>query len=252
MLCKTNPVGTVAAIAISGHLPLLLSKERYVVVLVGHTGAGVSSTVNLIARCPINPHAPDSKQHTRCIRRHYTDTPQRDISLYEIPGFGGEIPEADLMKYIVSLHKSLGIDLLLYCMRLQLKEFMPRTFQTLRRHLQGVPFVGVMTGLELYPVTMAEWWTRLPDSRESGVRSNKEALKSRGLEFDDHAGITTLPEKIIATNEKLLKRREKSEADMLTLIDRHCNAEKRSGSGGPCRRYLAVLSMRSRAVITLH
>ncbi|KAG6328142.1 hypothetical protein ID866_10947 [Astraeus odoratus] len=231
MLCTSNPV-------------------RYVVVLVGHTGVGVSSTMNLIARYPVSRHAPDSKQHTRCVRRHQTDIHQRDVALYEVPGFGGDIPDVDLMKYIVGLHENLGIDLLLYCMRPQSKTFMPRTFQTLRQYLQNVPFVGVMTELEKYPVTMAEWWTRLPDSKENGARSNKEALERLGLEFNDHAGITTLPEDEVATNGILLKRREKSETDMLTLISRFCNAEKRSGSRGPCQRYLAALSMRSRAVIT--
>ncbi|KIM59789.1 hypothetical protein SCLCIDRAFT_1217408 [Scleroderma citrinum Foug A] len=231
-------------------------RSRHVVLVVGNTGSGVSSTINLIAGWPVSNFGPDAPRLTRRVKSYrvdvaYTDTNVGNhnhihpISLYEIPGFEGNDHDynAKLIKYIHYLHKSVRIDLVLYCARQPLR-MLPRTCEELRKTLQDVRFAAVVTGLERELGDMRDWWTR--PSKEGSTSSNGDALGSRlGLPFDDHACVTTLRAADTDHHPLLWDRRKKSEMELCALICRHCDRyEKVPGSGIPCPKYMAVLDIR--------
>lgn len=186
--------------------------KRHVVVVVGHTGVGVSSLVNLLAGYPASQKSPDAKQRTRRVQKHPILIRDRYVSLHEIPGFGGDIKDGTLINYVQSLHAHRGIDLVLYCMQPRRETLMPQTFGLLRQYLRGVPFVAVVTALEYYPETMEHWWSR---PSEDGRRSNGRILEEDvGMTFQDHVCVTTLPEANVAYYDVLQKRRGISGRDV--------------------------------------
>ena len=232
------------------YLHTLHSKSRHVVLVVGNTGSGISSTINLIAGFPATRNTgPDASRLTWRVKSYpvdidRTDTDKHPISLYEIPGFEGNNHNynAKLIKYIRCLHKSVRIDLVLYCARHPLRT-LPHAFKALREGLRGVPFAAVVTGLEREPGNMRDWWTR---------SSNGAALERRlGLSFDDYVCVTTLPVTETDLRKEFRRRREESQVQLKALICRHCDQEKVPGTGIPCPRYLAALDiMRTAASVS--
>ncbi|KAI6108866.1 hypothetical protein EV401DRAFT_403196 [Pisolithus croceorrhizus] len=211
--------------------------EQHVVVVVGRTGVGVSSLVNLLAGYPVSQKSPDAKQRTRRVQEHPNiSVRERYVYVCEIPGFGGDIKVKDntLINYVQSLHAHRGIDLVLYCMRPMKETLMPQTFKQLQQNLHGVPFVAVVTGLEHYPGTMEQWWSM-----------NESRIKAHEMTFEDHVCVTTLPEAEIAYNDTLRKRRDKSGSDVETLVYKYCGGTKVQGTGGVCWRLTAGLGLRA-------
>ncbi|KAI5981245.1 hypothetical protein EDD15DRAFT_429149 [Pisolithus albus] len=216
--------------------------ERHVIVVVGRTGVGVSSLVNLLAGFPASGNSPDARRHTRRVQKHAISIRLRHFSVYEIPGFGGDIKEETLINYVRSLHTHRGVDLVLYCMRPIRGSLMPQTFRLLRRYLHEVPFVAVVTGLE-HAGVMEKWWST---PSEEGKSTNENMLRGLGMTFQDHVCITTLPEAEIAKNKALLMRRDMSEQEVRDLVCRYCwEDSKVQGTGGVCRRLTAGLGMRA-------
>ncbi|KAI6103181.1 hypothetical protein EDD17DRAFT_1009564 [Pisolithus thermaeus] len=225
--------------------------ERYVIVVVGRTGVGVSSLVNLLAGCPVSQNSPDARPRTRRVREHLISIRQRYISVYEIPGFGGDIREETIIGHVRSLHSRRRVDLVLYCMRQLRETLMPRTFERLQHILHGVPFVAAVTELEQLEM-MEKWWST---PSEEGRPTNERMLADLGMTFQHHVCITTLPEAMIATNETLMKLRGKSERDVSELVCR-CFQEnpgaqgtggerENPGTGGLFRRIMARLGVRA-------
>lgn len=225
--------------------------ERYVIVVVGRTGVGVSSLVNLLAGCPVSQNSPDARPRTRRVQEHLISIRQRHISVYEIPGFGGDIREETLIDRVRSLHTRRRVDLVLYCMRPLRETLMPQTFRLLRQNLREVPFAAVVTELEQLEM-MEKWWSTPSEERKP---TNGNMLGQLGMTFQDHVCITTLPEAMIATNETLMKLRGRSERDVSDLVCRYFqeNPEAQGtggqrenpGTGGLCRRIMARLGVKA-------
>lgn len=213
-------------------------RYKHVIVVVGYTGVGVSSLVNLLAGYPLSQNSPDARRRTRWFQKHAISIRQRHFSVYEIPGFGGDIGEETLINYVRSLHTHRGIDLVLYCMRPIRETLMPHTFGLLRQSLHEIPFVAVVTGLE-YARVMEEWWSTPP---EEGKPTNVQMLEELGMTFQDHVCVTTLPEADIVYNAALLKRRHRSEKDVQDLIYKYCEeGAKVPGTAGFLGRLVARL-----------
>lgn len=233
-------------------------RSRHVVLVVGNTGSGVSSTISLIAGFPGKNSSPDAQRRTRKAKLYSTEIDHTDIngvvsrnrshpiSLYEVPGFDGSGHDVQLLKYIRYLHKSVGIDLVLYCIR-HPRRFLPDTSRSLREALQDVRFAAIVTGLEMERRPMQGWWTRRSEQGADG--SNGAALQRvLRVSFDDHACVTTLSEKDTALNPRLQKLRKESQLQLWALISMHCSEhEKALGSGIPCERYMAALNIRTAA-----
>ncbi|KIK21129.1 hypothetical protein PISMIDRAFT_681684 [Pisolithus microcarpus 441] len=216
--------------------------ERHVIVVVGHTGVGVSSLVNLLAGCPVSKDSPDARRRTRWVQEHAVSIRQRHFSVYEIPGFGGDIGEETLIKYVRSLHTHRGVDLVLYCMRPMRESFRPQTFRLLRQNLHEVPFVAVVTGLE-HAGVMEKWWST---PSEEGKSTNGNMLKGHGMTFQDHVCITTLLEAEIAYKTALLEQRDISEKEVKDLVCKYCQEDSKvQGTGGVCWRLTAGLGVRA-------
>lgn len=220
--------------------------KRHVVVVVGHTGVGVSSLVNLLAGCPVSRNSPDAKPHTRWDKKHLIQIgdSERYVSVYEIPGFGGDIKDGTLINYVRSLHAHRGIDLVLYCMRPMRDTFMPQTFKLLRESLHKVPFVAVVTGLEYYGETMEQWWST-PSEKDKPANGRMLEMEFE-MTFQDHVCVTTLPEVAIDDNKKLTRRREGSDEDVENLVCKYCKEDtKTPAAGGVWWRLSARLKVRA-------
>lgn len=217
-------------------------RYKHIIVVVGHTGVGVSSLVNLLAGFPLSQNSPDAKRRTRWFQKHVISIRQRHFSVYEIPGFGGDIGEETLISYVRSLHTHRGVDLVLYCMRPIRESLRPQTFELLRQSLHEVPFVAVVTGLE-HAGVMEKWWST---PSEEGKSTNENMLRGLGMTFQDHVCITTLPEADIANNKALLERRDMSEKEVRDLVCKYCREDSKvQPTGGVCRRLTAGLGMRA-------
>ncbi|KAI5984690.1 hypothetical protein EDC04DRAFT_2832774 [Pisolithus marmoratus] len=217
---------------------------KHVIVVVGRTGVGVSSLVNLLAGFPVSQYSPDAKRRTRWGQGHPNiSIRERYVTVYDIPGFGGDITDNTLINYVQSLHAHRGVDLVLYCIRPMRDTLMPQTFKRLRQELSGVPFVAVVTQLEYYGETMEQWWST---PSEDGKSTNETMLKELGMTFQDHVCVTTLPDRDIANNETLRKRRDVSDEDVEDLVYRYCQeGTKVQGAGGVCWRLTAGLKVRA-------
>ncbi|KAG6331905.1 hypothetical protein ID866_7184 [Astraeus odoratus] len=230
------------------HLRSHPSRARPVVVVVGPTGVGVSSLVNLMADCTISDQDSNSRRRTRRVIKYSTCIGNAEVSLYEVPGFGGDMEDGVLVKYISALHAHLGIDLLLYCMRK--KTTRPWSFRALRETLGEVPIVGVVTELEYVPNKMSDWWDT---PSEQGKPTNGEMLERSGMRFHDHVCVTTLPEAAVAHNDVLRKRRDQSGEIMEELVEQYCAGGKKArGCGLVYRRWLAGLRVALRTATSAY
>lgn len=246
--------------------------------VVGYTGEGVSSTINLIAGCPVSSPSPDAQRRTRRVKSYPVDVYHRNIdgiidnstrhpiSLYEIPGFEGDRRDTHLIEYIRCLHTSVGIDLVLFCIR-QPRRMLPVTCGKLRETLRDVRFAAVVTGLERED-DMRSWWTRpsrdlldfkspdgayleLSDTESSNSArlgsptSNGTALENGlGLSFVDHACVTTLSVAQVDMLSHLRYRREDSERQLGVLISKHCVENEKTPGTGALGRCISALNIR--------
>ncbi|KIJ59948.1 hypothetical protein HYDPIDRAFT_117846 [Hydnomerulius pinastri MD-312] len=212
--------------------PPLIDNDSYVVVVFGHTGVGVSSLINLIAGCPVSDSHADVKTCTRNVKGYPVPLFNKRFYLFEVPGFGGDLKDAAIIKLIQNLEKNHAIDLFIYCFRKKRDTLMPNALKQLRDGIpsaKGVPLIGVVTELEKIGVCgedMEDWWT-VPS--EEGGDTNGERLEAiLGLTFDAHACVTTLPPKDVDLLEGLRKRRMYSEEVVKSIVVDLCTNPKRT------------------------
>ncbi|KAI5991122.1 P-loop containing nucleoside triphosphate hydrolase protein [Pisolithus albus] len=171
--------------------PGFLSKEVNII-LVGQTGTGKSSLVNLIAGQHIAGTSPDADVCTVSSTEYRFEVGAHDFRIWDTPGL--EEPEGGVNGYITAVSKALqlirrlaaagGVNLLLLCMQ----------GQKVTRATQGnyrlfyeilceecVPLGLVITHLERED-DMEEWWER-----------NKKILDGYGIKSAGHACVTGLP-----------------------------------------------------------
>ncbi|KAF9225642.1 hypothetical protein BS17DRAFT_777442 [Gyrodon lividus] len=214
---------------------LLTGKGPSVVVIFGHTGVGVSSLVNLIAGNPMSDYHPDTQTCTNKSKRYEITWPgsDRQFCLFEVRGFYGGVPETTLLNEIRRLEREEAIDLFIYCLRKQKSTVIPHIARQIKDNVTDgkVPVIAVVTELEKFEgIHMEDWWTT-STSLEQG-KTNGKTLESmhKGMVFDAHACVTTLPPKDTDLVESLRKRREYSEELVRRLIVEQCASPKRTHS----------------------
>ncbi|KAF8840481.1 kinase-like protein [Paxillus ammoniavirescens] len=163
------------------------------IVFFGETGAGKSSTINLIAGSSVARTSNDTESCTRVSTCHKTTIRSEAFNLWDTRGLRESLfhslfkrsSEGELKKFLRERHDKGEIDLLVYCVRgsrakeAQVKNY--KTFCAVTRRL-AAPVVIVVTSLEREN-NMEDWWER-----------NESSLRKLGMEFDGHACITALPD----------------------------------------------------------
>ena len=205
------------------------------VVIFGRTGVGISSLVNLILGHPASNDHPDAKtisEKTKSYPATALPGSNKRFCLYEVPGFGGQFPEAKILKTIRQIEREKGIDLFIYCLRKQPMTILPNIVHAIRRDVPGVPMIAVVTELERYgaePGEMETWWdVSLRDGYTNGTRVEQMCFGEYDR-FDAHACITTLPWKEVDLLDGLRKRRDQSEDHIRRLILEQCTKRARRG-----------------------
>lgn len=199
--------------------------QEYVVVVFGRTGAGISSLVNLIAGSTVAQCHADTRPCTQKVTGHRASFAGKQVCIYDIPGFGGVSTESETIESIRSLERERGIDVLVYCMRKARQTMMPDTLREIRRVVPSeVPIVAVVTELERIEGRMESWWTTQP---EDGRLTNGQALEQRGMSFDEHACVTTLPLEDVAHHDTFRERRQESQEVIHSILLGRCRGVKR-------------------------
>ncbi|KAF9231209.1 P-loop containing nucleoside triphosphate hydrolase protein, partial [Melanogaster broomeanus] len=163
------------------------------IVFFGETGAGKSSTINLIVGSTAAGVSNDTNACTLDSTCYETTIGGAPFKLWDTRGLGeGFIislfkgrrsSEVELKKFLRKRHEKGEIDLLVYCVRgsrarnALMKGY--KSFCVITRQL-AAPVVIVVTNLEREP-NMDDWWKR-----------NESSFRERGMEFDGHACVTTL------------------------------------------------------------
>lgn len=199
--------------------------QEYVVVVFGRTGAGISSLVNLIAGSTVAQCHADTRPCTQKVTGHHASFAGKQFCIYDIPGFEGVSSESETIESIRSLEQERGIDVLVYCMRKARQTMMPDTLREIRRVVPSeVPIVAVVTELERVEGRMESWWTTQP---EAGRLTNGQALEQRGMSFDEHACVTTLPLEDVAHHDTFRERRKESQEVIHSILLGRCRGVKR-------------------------
>ncbi|KAG2041375.1 P-loop containing nucleoside triphosphate hydrolase protein [Suillus americanus] len=196
------------------------------VVIVGDTGAGKSSLVNLIIGKERASTSPDSMGCTTEPTVYEHDVMTQDktvkVQLFDTAGLDegpqGTVPTAQartaLKTLIRTLKKGRGIHLLIYCVQgTQDARALQRNYKLLHSELKGkvrVPIVLVVTALEDREPEMEDWW-----------RNNEKSISDLGMNFAGHACITavTIDQ---ADTDKLRQRREQSHHAVCNFIEQRC------------------------------
>ncbi|KAI6044900.1 P-loop containing nucleoside triphosphate hydrolase protein [Pisolithus marmoratus] len=162
------------------------------IILLGQTGVGKSSVVNLIADQPIAAVSPDAVVCTMSSTEYRFETGTHNFRIWDTAGL--EEPEVGAYEYITAISKALqlirqlaaagGVNLLLLCMRGEKVTRATRSnYRLFYEMLCGgdVPVGLVITHLEREG-NMDEWWKR-----------NQRALDRHGVKSVGHACVTGLP-----------------------------------------------------------
>ncbi|KAH0827607.1 kinase-like domain-containing protein [Lanmaoa asiatica] len=182
------------------------------IVFFGETGTGKSSAINLLLENgPFASVSNGSQPCTPVSAGYKTTLNGTKYNLWDTRGLGegqsflraifGRGSVKELKKFLKERHQKHEIDLLVYCVRgsrattASMKYY--HTFCAITRQL-AAPVVIVVTQLEKEK-HMEDWWNR-----------NSSGLEKLGMEFDDHACITTLPE-----NQRLAESKERL-VDLIT------------------------------------
>jgi predicted GTPase len=197
------------------------SRARNIVIF-GKAGSGKSSVINAIAQRQL---AETSSSATGCTSRyqgHEIEISGENFVLFDTVGLdegtGGTVPAAEAEAELKSLLRGLtsprsnGIGLLVYCVGCgkdsgrisSLLRNYNRVYSTICR--KKVPIVVVVTGLESYEPDMESWWS-----------ANQDKFAECGMDFEDHACVTTLDNKSAITESERLRIAESRES-LRTLI----------------------------------
>jgi len=187
------------------------------IVIFGKAGSGKSSVINAIAQRQL---AETSSNATGCTPRyqgHEIEISGESFVLFDTAGLdegtGGTVPAAEAEAKLKSLLRELtgprsnGIGLLVYCVGCgkdsgrisSLLRNYNRVYSMICR--KKVPIVVVVTGLESYEPNMESWWS-----------ANKDKFAECGMDFKDHACVTTLDNKSAITESERLRIAESCES----------------------------------------
>ncbi|KAG1730251.1 P-loop containing nucleoside triphosphate hydrolase protein [Suillus paluster] len=215
-------------------------RERNVVIF-GESGSGKSSVVNAIAQKPRAKTSGDAAGCTFSFQRYREEISGQNFVLFDTAGLNegteGTVPEADAeeeLKYLLrKLADSDGIDLLVYCVRsTRARRVLIQNYNIFYSAIcrKKVPIVIVITGLE-NETNMEGWWT-----------TNEKELKNRGMHFDDHACVTTLPKRR-GVPEVFDDRIAESREALRTLIVKNCSGWAVEDSSWRKRAFAEVRNM---------
>ncbi|KAF9234443.1 hypothetical protein BU15DRAFT_52601, partial [Melanogaster broomeanus] len=200
------------------------------IVVIGQTGVGASSLINMITGTSHAPISTDVSPCTKTFTAYDFAFNGRAFRLIDCPGFGpSKSTTSAITKSLRELDSQFGIDLIVNCLRGTRGDASAgvENYAAIRSAVsEDVPIVAVITSLERYNEGMDQWWTR-----------NEADLKARRMVFADHACVTTL-EPASTSDPKIKTRIVESQKATKDLILRNCCME-RSGSLGvvPPRRH---------------
>ncbi|KAF9222611.1 P-loop containing nucleoside triphosphate hydrolase protein [Gyrodon lividus] len=161
------------------------------VVLLGETGVGKSSVINLIAGATIAKVSPDSMTCTKTTARYTIEEKGRTFHLHDTPGLvdpstGAEDyvdPIAKAQKLILSLNNGIGPDLLLFCVSKKgSMKALQRSYRLFCKIIcRGkVPFALVITELGKEE-NADDWW-----------KNHAATVQKYGIECSWHAGLRSV------------------------------------------------------------
>ncbi|KAG2157256.1 P-loop containing nucleoside triphosphate hydrolase protein [Suillus clintonianus] len=191
------------------------------IVIIGDSGAGKSSLVNLITRTQTARTSDDTMGCTTETTVYEHDFVTQDkilkLQLFDTPGLRadslGMRPATRAVKNLIrTLMRNATIHILMYCVRrTRSVRALQRNYRFLDSQVNGrAPIVLVVTGLEERSPEMEEWWA-----------AEEESLSDLGMDFDGHACITALTIDECDTVE-LRQRRKQSYRAVRDLIKQHC------------------------------
>ncbi|KAF8438044.1 P-loop containing nucleoside triphosphate hydrolase protein [Boletus edulis BED1] len=161
------------------------------VVFAGECGTGKSSLINLITGRDIARTSNDTAACTTAVHSYKVSIDGCNLRLWDTPGLDEGSTTCTNSRSSEALVKSLhrlkckrDIHLVVYCMHgNRAKTALLKHYETIRDTLPPtVPIVAVITRLERYQDRMENWWS-----------NNAQELASFGMNFADHACITTVP-----------------------------------------------------------
>ena len=190
-------------------------------IVIGESGSGKNSVINAITQAQRAETSSSAAGCTFCYQKHEVEISGENYILFDTVGLdegtGGTVPAAEAEAKLKSLLRGLmsprsdGIGLLVYCVGCgkdsgrisSLVRNYSRVYSTICR--KKVPIVVVATGLESYEPNMESWWS-----------ANKDKFAECGMDFKDHACVTTLGDSSITESERL--RIAESRQSLRTLI----------------------------------
>ncbi|KIJ67594.1 hypothetical protein HYDPIDRAFT_26021 [Hydnomerulius pinastri MD-312] len=159
------------------------------VILVGESGVGKSSIINLVAGRVVARVSPDTMACTQETKRYTVKEKGRTFHLYDTPGLAD--PQMDVDDFLNSIEKarqliqgmngSNGPDLLLFCVH-KPTIALQRNYRLFREFVCGsrVPFALVITKLK-GGEKAEEWW-----------ENNVTTIKKYGVDFAGYAGFSSV------------------------------------------------------------
>ncbi|KAG1731478.1 kinase-like domain-containing protein, partial [Suillus paluster] len=162
------------------------------VLLFGETGVDKMSIIKLIIGQTVADTSPDAPHSMLKHTTHEVNLRGRRFRLWEVSSiapmgfFRRLVAKWQLKSSYRKLHRDGGVHLLLYCMggpSVQRASRDYKYFTDIVSSTSGVPIAAVVNGLEGYPTDMDDWWT-----------NNKGELERLGMQFSNHACITSLPD----------------------------------------------------------
>ncbi|KAL4066435.1 hypothetical protein V8B97DRAFT_1979889 [Scleroderma yunnanense] len=191
--------------------------DAFNVMIMGETGVGKSSVVNLIAGKPIAEVNPDIESNTTKTTKYSAHINSMTVHLWEMTGFN--LPENPGAKEVFALDVDLGsvladattVDLVLFCMRgSKVTRTTKSMLDRIKNMFDQVPVLLVITHLERQKL-MEDWWN-----------DNEARLTNMGVEGTGHVCVTGL------TVKKWSEKYEESRQALLMKLEQYPSCQTRS------------------------